>query len=76
MLHGSVAPDGSLSPQVGMTRDIFKHVLAWDQTKLDHYFSDVSEKWFDDSHALSEGLVETVEVFAFPANAIVHIVPN
>jgi ATP-dependent protease ClpP protease subunit len=76
MLHGSKAPDGSLSPQAGMTRDIFKHALAWDQEKLDYFFSDVSEKWFDESFALANGIIKAVEPFAFPSDAVVHMVPN
>ena len=76
MLHGSMAPDGSLSPQVAIMRDIFKHALGWDQAKLDHYFSDVAEKWFDENSALADGLVEAVEHFSFPADANVLMAPN
>lgn len=76
MLHGSMAGDGSLSPQVVISRDIFKHALGWDHAKLDHYFSDVAEKWFDENTALADGLVEVVEHFSFPANANVFMVPN
>ena len=76
MLHGSKAPDGTLSPQAGMTRDIYKTQFGWDHSKLDYFFSSVDEKWFDETAALEHGLVDAVQAFSFPANATVHFVPN
>jgi len=76
MLHGSRAPDGTLSPQGVITSDIFKLQFGWDQAKLDFFFSTVDEKWFDESVALGEGLVEAIQPFAFPSDAMVHFVTN
>lgn len=76
MLHGSRAPDGSLSPQAGMTSDIFKLQFGWDQSKLNYFFSSVDEKWFDENSALADGIIEAVQPFSFPTTANVHFVPN
>jgi len=59
-----------------MTRDIYKTQFGWDQNKLDFFFSTVDEKWFDESVAQAEGLVEAIQPFSFPADATVHFVPN
>lgn len=75
MIHGSKAPDGSLSPQAGIMRATFRHELGWDDAKLDHYFADVSEKWMPVQTALEEGFVQQVDNFTFPVTAAVHVVP-
>lgn len=75
MIHGSKATDGSLSPQAGIMRETFRVELGWDDAKLDQYFSDVAEKWLTVEAALTEGFVQQVTTFAFPATASVHVVP-
>jgi len=76
MIHGSKAPDGSLSPQSGIMRETFRHELGWDDAKLDLYFSDVAEKWLGVQAGINEGFVQQVTDFAFPPAATVHVVPN
>lgn len=76
MLHGSKAPDGTLSPQYLITRSIFENNTEWDEKKLDVYFSDVKEKWFSAKEAIKDGLIHKIDEFSFPKNATIHVVPN